>query len=268
MVAVRNIFSFVGTPNKPSTTSLMLTENEITINWLIDMHKLRPVGTYLIQIQITRSDDQELNSGSEIVTSGDRQNTNINNTSFGGSSKLVEFNVTVNVFAAELNCITNTRGDIDHCEYTLMQETEFGHTYSFIVCAVNDFGTTCGEVINITATPRPVVTSVPPLVTPESTSPPAPQATPASTILTPQGTPMLSTLLSSVQSTVTLSATTLPPRRGPKVPTGLEGVFVGIVFAVIMAALLCCLLCVSVALLCACCLQRSGEKNYWPEEKG
>ena len=264
MVAVRNIFSFVGTPNKPSTTSLMLTENEITINWLIDMHKLRPVGTYLIQIQITRSDDQELNSGSEIVTSGDRQNTNINNTSFGGSSKLVEFNVTVNVSAAELSCITNTRGDIDHYEYTLMQETEFGRTYSFIVCAINDFGTTCGEVVNITATPRPVVTSLPPLVTPESTTPPAPQATPSSTTLTPQGTP----ILSSVQSTVTLSATTLPPRRGPKVPTGLEGVFVGIVFAVIMAVLLCCLLCVSVALLCACCLQRSGEKNYWPEEKG
>ena len=236
---------------------------------MIDVHELRPVDTYLIQIQITGSNDQELNSGSELVTSGDRQVTDISGASFGGSSKLVEmfeFNVTVSV--AELNCSVNTRGDVNHCEYTLTQETEFGQTYDFIVCAVNSFGTTCGEAKNITATPGS--STPPPQATPASTTL-SPQGTGSSagTLIAPQGTLILSTTLSPVQSTVTLSATTLPPvKGGPKTPTGLEGVFVGIVFVVIMVVLLCCVLCVSVVLLCVCYLQRRGEKNYWPEEKG
>ena len=270
---------YAGIPNKPTTTSLTLTENNITVNWMIDRHELRPVHTYMILIQVTGSDDQDLNSGSELETSGDNQTiTEVAGANFGGNSILtegLEINVTVSV--AELNCNANTRDDIDHCEYILTQDTEIGQTYSIIVCALNDFGTTCGEAKNITATP--VTTSVPSMDTTVSNT--LPQSTPTSiTTLTPQGTVTvapsstlaphgtltLPTTLTPLQTTTTV---TLPPSVGPKTPTGLEGVIVGIVFAVIVAVLLCCVLSVLIILLCLwCCLKRSREKSYWPEKKG
>lgn len=262
-------FILAGIPSMPSITSLSLTQSDVTINWMIDIHELRPVDRYIIQVQITGSNDQELNSG-------DNQTTGANGASFGGSSNLrekQEFNVTILV--ADLNCSVNTRGDINHCEYTLTQETETGVTYSFIVCAINDFGTTCGESKNITAYPLTTMIT--------STSAPPPLVTLAST-LSPQPTPASSTGLTPASSgetlvpqrgTLTMSTTQplatpdpLPPKRGPKTPTGLEGKFVGIVFCVVVVVLLCCVLWVSVVLLCVCCLRREREKKYWPEEKG
>lgn len=272
------ILMHAGTPNTPSITNLSLMENDITINWMIDIHELRPVNKYLIQVQITGSSDQESNSGSEFLTSGDDQVAGANGASFGGSSRPFEgqaFNITVSESVDDLTCSINARGDINHCEYTLIQETEIGHTYSFIVCAANDFGTACGDSRNITATP-PAVTpsSAPPLVTQVSTTVIPPQ--PTSTTLTPQdiinsqtvphGTFTTTTTTTSTQ----LLATPLsPPRSDPKTPTGLEGVFVGITFGIIVVVLLCCVLWVSVILLCiCCCLRREREKNYWPEEIG
>ena len=270
-----------GTPNTPSITSLSLIENDITINWMIDIHELRPVDKYLIQVQITGSNDQESNSGSEFLTSGDDQWTNgANGASFGGSSRPFEgqvFNITVSESVDDLTCSVNAKGDINHCEYTLIQETEIGLTYSFIVCATNDFGTACGDSRNITATP-PAVTltssSAPPLVTQVSTTVTPPQ--PAFTTLTPQDITNSQTVTIVPHGTLTTStnaqllATPLsPPRSGPKTPTGLEGVFVGITFGVVVVVLLCCVLWVSILLLCVCCcLRREREKNYWPEEIG
>jgi hypothetical protein len=247
-----------------------LTENDnITINWMIGIHELRPVDKYLIQVQIIGSNDQESNSGSDFLTD------QANGASFGGSNKVLEgqeLNITVS--AADLNCSDNARGDrINHCEYTLTQETEIGQTYSFIVCAINDFGIACGDSRNITATPPAVIisTSVPPLVTPVSTPP-------SFTTLTPQGTgnsivtqsTLTTKTLSRLQTTITqLLATPLPPPiSGPKTPTGLEGMLVGITFGVIVFLLLCCVLWVSIILFCVCCLRREREKKYWPEEKG
>ena len=258
---------------------------------MINIHELRPVDKYLIQVQITGSNDWELNSGSRLPTSGDLQTTGANGASFGGSSRLSEgqeFNVTVSV--ADLNCSVNTRGGINHCDYALMQQTEIGETYSFTACAINEFGTTCGESRNITATPPPAVTSSSVVnVAPVTTTPPIPQPTPAvsTSTLTSQGTTSStqalvlqgtlalssSNMLSHLQTTTTQSlATPLPvppPKTGPKTPTGLEdSVFVGIIFCVVVVVLLCCVVWTSIVLLCICCLRREREKNYWPEEKG
>ena len=281
------VYSFIilmhaGTPNTPSITSLSLMENDITISWMIDVHELRPVDKYLIQVQITGSNDKESNSGSEFLTSGDDQVAGANGVSFGGSSRPFEgqvFNITVSESVDDLTC-SDARGDINHCEYTLIQETEIGQTYSFIVCAINDFGTACGDSRNITATPPAVTTvtstSAPPLVTQVSTTVTPPQ--PTSTTLTLQDINNYSQTVTIVPhgtlATTTTSAQLLvtplpPPRSGPKTPTGLEGVFVGITFGVVVVVLLCCVLWVSVILLCiCCCLRREREKNYWPEEIG
>ena len=266
---------YTGTPNIPSITTLSLTENDVTINWMIDIHELRPVEKYLIQVQIAVPNDQESNSGSEFLTSGNNQVAGANGASFGGSSRPFEgqaFNVTVSESVADLTCRVNARGDINHCEYTLVQETEIGQTYSFIVCAINDFGTACGDSRNnITVTPPAVITSssVPPLVTPVSTTvkPPQPTSTPQgitnSQTIVPQGS------LTTSTSTQLLATPLPPPRSGPKAPTGLEGVFVGIIFSVVVIVLLCCVLWVLIVLFCVCCcLRREREKNYWPEEIG
>ena len=256
---------------------------------MINIHKLRPVDKYLIQVQITGSNDRELNSGSRLPTSGDLQTTGANGASFGGSSRLSEgqeFNVTVSV--ADLNCSVNMRRGINHCDYALMQQTEIGETYSFIVCAINEFGTTCGESRNITATPPMEITSSS-VAAPVSTTSPILRPTPAvsTSTLTPQGTTSStqasipqgtlalssSNMLPPIQTTTTqLLATPLlvpPPKTGPKTPTGLEGsVFVGIIFCVVVVVLLCCVVWTSIVMLCICCLRREREKNYWPEEKG
>ena len=273
-----------GTPNTPSITSLSLMENDITIDWMIDIHELRPVDKYLIQVQITGSNDKESNSGSEFLTSGDDQVAGANGASFGGSSRPFEgqaFNITISESVDDLTCSVNARGDINDCEYTLIQEAEIGQIYSFIVCAVNNFGTACGDSRNITATPPAVTTvtssSAPPLVIQVSTTVTPPQ--PTSTTLTPQDVTNSQTVTIVPHGTLTTTTTTTnaqllatplpPPRSGPKTPTGLEGVFVGITFGVVVVVLLCCVLCVSVFLLCVCCcLRREREKNYWPEEIG
>lgn len=125
-----------GTPNRPKIDKVTFNRGSIALSWTIERHELRPVQGYTITLQETESETvvykprqrREGNSRKKEKEAEEEKARHVNLTNFHDNCRSVPLSMDYK------------------CEHTLQEKVDPGKMYNITLCAVNEFGTTCGHV--------------------------------------------------------------------------------------------------------------------------
>ena len=132
------VYYITGTPNRPIIEKVAFGEGAITLSWTIAKHELRPVQRYTLTLQATEPESDETvvynNPGPDrrsSPVSEEKKEKEVRRLSLTNINNL---------------CTFDASSKSDMCQYTLQQSVQLGEVYNITLCAVNEFGLSCGNV--------------------------------------------------------------------------------------------------------------------------